>query len=212
MEMLNIESEEEENQKSPDEDSDPNFYVSNSGNDTFLGTSEAAPYKTLAKAYEAALADAQRKRIVILTNLSEPELVTFNPSDKLTNGDAPILIMGKTAALKIERSAGADDSVLEISGGAKIIFKNITINGKGDGPVYRRALAVGGNGTTVTFENEVVITGKKNSGEPNVTNVDQHDSGIRVYDQAHLVMKGNSQVTECMGTTQCRGAIMIHLD
>jgi hypothetical protein len=187
------------------------FYVSGSGSDSSSdGTVKATPFKTLAKAYTAALADVTHKRIVVLSNLDETGLVTLSQADAT---GSTILIEGKTAGLKIERSDGANDSVLAITGGAKIAFKNILINGKiaasDDANANNRALAIGGAGTEVTLGNGTVITGKQYGINSAVTGKAYHGSGIRLYDKATLVMEGNSTVTGCVGLNQCRGAIIV---
>lgn len=170
--------------------SSPSFYVSSSGNDNdHDGKTEDAPYRTLAKAYGAALADTNRKRIVILSDLSETGLVTLDPTNKTKNGDDLILIEGKIIKLKIERSEGNNDSVLKIAGGAKIIFKNIMINGKKNETVYHRAITVEGtiqNKTEVTLGDRAVVTGKVNE--------NTRGGGIQILSDAKLTMIAGSVI------------------
>jgi hypothetical protein len=182
------------------------FYVSSNGDDNNNGLSENAPFKTLAKAYEAALASSDHKRIVVLTNLIKTGLVMLDPTGKAASGSGSILIEGKdrAARLKIERSDGANDSVLEIKGGANITFEHILINGKiapdnDSASANNRALAVAGAGTKVTLGNWAAITGKKvgnGMGNANAT----YGSGILIGSGAELEMIGTSEVTGCVAT------------
>jgi hypothetical protein len=178
-------------------------YVSGNGNDATLdGTVEGTPYKTLAKAYEAALANADHKRIVVLTDLSETGPVMLNPTGKPKKGDDPILIEGKTAKLKIERSEGINDSVLVIAKGAKIIFKNIMIDGNKNETVYHRAITVEGttnNVTEVTLGEKTVITGK-------VVNV--RGGGIELLSYAKLTMNAGAVITNSFARDG--GGVQLH--
>jgi hypothetical protein len=215
--------EEEEGDDDESYSFDPNirsFYVRNTGSDSGNGLSESAPFKTLAKAYTAALGSSDRKRVVVLSNLIEEGLVTLPPDGTVVSGTDPVLIEGKTAGLKIERSVGADDSVLEIKGGAQIVFKNIKINGKisdNDGTNRNnRALRISGlpSGTTtkVTLGDRVVITGKLATSSGNVTADDKDGSGILIV-LAVLEMTGSSQVTGCVTNTTmnyAKGAVVAY--
>jgi hypothetical protein len=188
-------------------------YVSGGGSDTYDGLTEATPFKTLAKAYEAALADATHKRVVVLSNLIEEGLVTLSQANKTISGSKNILIEGKYAGLKIERSVGANDSVIVIREGAKITFRNIKINGKISGSdaenANNRALHIYGptDDTEVILEKGTVITGKLYSKED--FKAETHGSGIRVWQGAKLVMKNGSAVVNCEGVNVCCGAIEV---
>ncbi|MDR1230077.1 MAG: hypothetical protein LBK61_01610 [Spirochaetaceae bacterium] len=191
------------------------FYVSSTGDDTNNeGTDEAAPLATLAVAYEKALLDKTRRRIVVLTDLVEEELVTLPPNGITTNvKGAFVLIEGKSAGLKIERSVGANDSVLQIQGGAKVAFKNITVNGKiapndDSENANNRAILVTGNGTEVVLGAGAVATGKMYSGDVNIDS-DKHGIGIRVINGGKLVMAAGSAVTDCEGVQSVNGAIQL---
>jgi hypothetical protein len=149
------------------ESDSPCFYVSVGGNDTGNdGPTSAMPFLTLAKAYAAALGDPTHKRIVVLSDLSESGLVTLDPSTVSSVSESKnILIEGTVGGTKpeIKRSQAVNDSVLAITGGAHITFKNIMINGKvvPDNDGANRALHISGAGTEVTLESQTVITGKK---------------------------------------------------
>jgi hypothetical protein len=178
---------------------DHKFYVT-SGTDT--GLTDGTAYETLAAAYEAALTNASHKRIVVLADVSAPGAEVLDPTGIILVGDDTILIEGGTPAVKIERNDGANDSVIEITGGAKIAFKNITINGKinpdaNETDSNNRALKITGAGTKVTLEDGVVVTGKKiGSKKPDPTEDD--GSGVLVSGGAELVMTGTAKVTDCV--------------
>jgi hypothetical protein len=178
----------------------PRFFVDSEAgldDDTFNGLSENAPFQTLAKAYTAALAEGAPKKIIILSDISEEGVTTLDPAD----GQAQLItITGGSKRVTLERSAGADDSVLEVLNGAQVHFENIWINGKidADNAVNKnnRALRVDGAGTKVILGDRVVITGKK-VGISAGTVYDQAGSGILVDHDAELEMAGNSTVTGC---------------
>ncbi|MDR1230984.1 MAG: hypothetical protein LBK61_06235 [Spirochaetaceae bacterium] len=196
-----------------------NVYVSGSGSDEAEGTEES-PLATLEEAYAKALTGSFG-RIVVLTNLSEdPDdgdshkiPVTLNPFEEdATESAAAIVIEGRHYGLKIERSAERNDSVIAITNGAHIVFKNILINGKMPEPsLYHRALDIGGEYTKVTLDAGAKITGRKAGGE--VTAPAVHGAGIRVYDKAQLVMDDGSSVEDCIeyntGTSPCFGAVAV---
>jgi hypothetical protein len=179
------------------------FYVSGEGKDGNTGRTKDTPFAALSEAYTAALADPFRKRIVVLSDLVEEGLVTLTPAGKTVSeggGNVFILIEGESAGLKIERSVGANDSVLRIQGGAKITFKNITVNGKiapesGEANANNRAIQVDGTGTVLVFGNGVTVTGKvKGAG---YIDAGVNGSGIAVTNGGKLVMEAGSAVTGC---------------
>jgi hypothetical protein len=185
---------------------DPNilsFYVDVEGDDDVNdGLSEESPFKTLAKAYTAALGSPDHKRIVVLSNLIEAGVVTLDS----TAETSIVTIEGKTTGLKIERNDGVDNSVLEIADGAQIIFKNILINGKiadnNDGTnTNNRALKITGTGTKVTLGNGVTVTGKIATSSNSDVPSEKDGSGILIGGGAVLEMIGNSLVTGCKTIT-----------
>jgi hypothetical protein len=187
------------------------FYVSDIGEDTADGTTEKTAFKTLAYAYGAALADDTHKRIVVLTDLFDENLVTFGQS---VGTEGTILIEGKTGTEKIERSVGANDSVLAITGGAKIAFKQITINGKinpdaNETDSNNPALKITGAGTKVTLADGTVVTGKK-IGSRNLIATEDDGSGVLVSGGAELVMTGTAKVTQCVEEAQnAKGTVVV---
>jgi hypothetical protein len=192
------------------------LYVSGTGKDTNTGIDEASPLATLAAAYKKALASTTCKRIVVLSDLSEPGLVTLTPKDKIVRGggDGFIFIEGKHDGLKIERSTGANDSVLQIQDGAKIVFRNITVNGKiaphdNSEKANNRAILVTGPGTKVMLGSGAVATGKMyHKGVDRDS--DKHGIGIRVDDGGKLMLKAGSAVTDCEGLLHVNGAIHLN--
>ncbi|MDR1231699.1 MAG: hypothetical protein LBK61_09890 [Spirochaetaceae bacterium] len=204
----------------------PSFYVSENGDDDDNdGMSEDTPFATLSKAYEAAKDDTTRRRIVVLSNLSQEEAVEFNSAS-----DGFITIEGKDlititdekgndktiAKYTITRSVRQEDdkgSVLEITGSAKIKFVNIIVNGiVGDGSsIYNRAIKVDGVGSAVTLEKGAMITGKltgEASGDKPGSN-NQNGSGIFVTNDGTLTIAEGSEVTKCGWENKGYGAVYV---
>jgi hypothetical protein len=173
-----------------------------SGDETGDG-SEAAPFATLGEAYDAALASGTRKRIVVLSDLmADAEIVLDGQS---ASDDEFVTIDG--GGHKIERNTGSNESVLQIAGGAKIQFENIRVNGKNvqssSGPVNNRAIKVTGSGTVVTLDAGTVVTGAFTG------NLTLQGSGISVDGGGKLVMNKGSEVTDCVGGSNCEGTVCV---
>jgi hypothetical protein len=177
------------------------------GDDADDGLTAEMAFLTLGKAYTEALADPAHKRIVVLSDLINTGAVTF---DTAVDADGTILIEGNAGGWKIERSDGANESVIEITNGAKIIFKNITINGMINPSANtetsnNRALKITGAGTAVTLQDGVVVTGKKiGSGAGKPTDADGSgvlvSGGVFVYGESSstrskLVMTGGAVIS-----------------
>jgi hypothetical protein len=201
--LLGLNSGEEEDSPPPQDDG-PSFYVSAEGKDDNSGETAESPLPTLQKAYEAAVRDSVRKRIVVLSDLESESLVSLSPANIVGARDETVTIAGKRSGIKIERSKGTDNSVLEITGGANVKFENITINGKTSDTVYHRAISISGKKTQVTLGNEVVISGAGING-----------SGILVYntvaDTTKLILDAGSVITACepVSDDQYRSAVMV---
>jgi predicted outer membrane repeat protein len=202
----------QENGEDPDGPSgstDLSFYVSKDGDDGNDGLSKDTPFKTLLAAFEAARDSADRKQIVVRSDLSDADAVVFDGGN---NKDfATITIKGKDGTQTITRSEVAikgDGSVLEITGGAKITFENIKVNGmyNGGGSVFNRAIKI--DGSEVTLGQGAVITGKLQgdsldeyvgdntvNGAPDIKN----GSGIFVANSGKLTIADGSKVTNCEG-------------
>jgi hypothetical protein len=177
------------------------YYVSSSGDDTNNGLTEGNPFQTLYKAYSRAATDPDRRNtVVVLSNLESADAVSLTALS-----DTRVVIKGKEAGIAITRNAGANDSVLEIMGSAKIRFENITVNGKTSPTVYHRAMTIAGVRTEVTLGNGAVITGKITTGGPS-----NGGSGIHITDGAWLLMNEGSAVTGCEGNGPYSSGIYVH--
>jgi hypothetical protein len=137
------------------------YYVSAAplGSDANHGMTEDKPFETLAKAVEVAMGNSLCKEIIVLSNLAAADLVMIDGSGAVNT--KVITIRGKTGAEKLTRSSGTDNNVIKIQGGAKVSFKDITIDG---GATTNRGLYVTGAGTEVTLGADAEISGKLTNG------------------------------------------------
>jgi hypothetical protein len=197
-------------------------------NDDNLGTAES-PFKTLQYAYNQAIADGNEaiKRIVVLSDLVEAGQVGLAGS---TSANDLITIEGRSVGYTIGRSSvkeadngdNTSNSVLAISGCAKIQFVRITVSGLiagVDTNDHNRAIRVTGyqegntqfvdvakvdNGeqdtTVVTLGDGAVLTGKTSHG-------DARGGGISVDEGGKLVMLAGSKVTGCYSSI---GAVQVY--
>ncbi|MDR1232578.1 MAG: hypothetical protein LBK61_14400 [Spirochaetaceae bacterium] len=182
----------------------PGFYVSATENaDENSGESEAEPFATLSKAYAEAVkknpdSEIRRRRIVVRSNLTQPDVVAFGSA-----GDF-ITIEGRRTGYSIGRSTRTNGSVLEITGGAKIKFVNIKVNGvlSGNAVIYNRAIKVDGDGSEGTLGQGAVLTEKiVGSGaglSPDGANI--NGSGVFVTNSGKLTLE-EGEVTGCQGAT-----------
>jgi hypothetical protein len=190
--------------------------VDKNGDDGNDGKSEAGAFATLEKAYEAALLDETGySTIVVLTDLSKTGLVELSAIVEETVIEKSITIKGggaKTPTLtRIPNGDTSDKNgrVLKVSGGAKIKFENIIINGITASDYYHGALAIEGAAgseepliSRVTLGNKAVITGKKDGIDldpdyylfPTEANA---GTGIFIGLYGELVMETGSKVTGC---------------
>ncbi|MDR1230766.1 MAG: hypothetical protein LBK61_05130 [Spirochaetaceae bacterium] len=171
------------------------------------GLSEATPFKTLLAAYEAARDSADRKQIVVLSNLTQTG--EDADEDALTGPSELITIKGKDGTQTITRSVVANEgagSVLVITGGAKITFVDIKVNGiVGDGSsIFNRAIKI--DGSEVTLGKGAVITGKlqgdstgDNPGPDGFNTDTKNGSGVFVTNSGKLTIADGSEVTGCEG-------------
>jgi hypothetical protein len=129
------------------------FFVRYDGSDddeNVTGTTKDDPFATLAHAYAAALDNSERKTIVILSDLDVIEAITLSDPSEST-----ITIMSDIGAWTLTRTSGFNDSVVKVTGGAKVVFSNIKIDGKNNqsgGSVWHRALWIEEAATEVTLE------------------------------------------------------------
>jgi hypothetical protein len=131
------------------------IYVSNTGNDSTGDGSRVNPFAALTKAYTAALDSPAIRTITVLSDLD-----AGNSPMTLDGGGTPpeITITSDTGQWTLTRTNGANDSVVEVSGGAKVVFSNIKITGG-----ENRALYIMGPDNMVTLNN-TALTGKAQLG------------------------------------------------
>jgi hypothetical protein len=153
--------------------------------------------------------------IVVLTDLSKTGAVELSAIVDDNQIEKSITIKGggaKTPTLTriapVEGDSDKNDRVLKVSGGAKIKFENIIINGITDNPdYYHGALAIGEAAVSedenppisrVTLGNGAVITGKKD-GITGYVNIAESNAGSGVFTGLYgeLVMEQGSKVTKC---------------
>jgi len=129
------------------------YYVRANGNDSNAGTSENAPFATLQKAIDTAVATPVKKITVIGTLNSS---VTIRDS-----GAEEILITGKLNAREHEKAVLVvlNQIVLQILGNSKIRLENITLQGKTEANnVISQGIAINGAEAVVTLANNTLIT------------------------------------------------------
>jgi hypothetical protein len=214
----------------------PSFYVSSTGDDGWAGTS-SQPFATLAAAYPAALDDLVRKQITFLSDLDAGDHPMMLEPPGVT-ADEEITITSDVVRRMLTRTGGGDTwetesmegsnlktrgpSVVRVTAGAEVVFRNIVINGRpyrtgndepikdaeaeaelAAEPVYSRALRVEG---TVTLEEDTVLTGKakfpfvRGPAEGNFLSVtvggeSNAGGGIFIDAGGSVTMKGNSTIT-----------------
>jgi hypothetical protein len=133
------------------------------GNDSSGNGSITAPFATLAHAYQAAL-DKQVQTIVVLSDLDGADgTMTLDPAGVPVNDF--ITITSDTVQQTLKRPPGDtnyNDSVVKVTGGAKVVFSNITINGSINNPsnplMWNRALFI--EDADVTLEAGAQLFGK----------------------------------------------------
>jgi hypothetical protein len=162
------------------------YYVDASGGRDQNDGSTARPFKTLSRAvsvgFEGSAFDSRTIRIVgdnaYKIDGSRAEMATF---DGGANTDG-------TAKTTIIRSGNAGDSVIEVSDGSVVTFKDITISGWNDDTGLGRGLLVTGAQTSVTLAAGTTVTGKATG--------NLRGGGVLVEDGATLTMKNGSAVTD----------------
>jgi hypothetical protein len=153
------------------------------GDNSKDGRTAETAFKTLEKALSVPFAgDAREIRVTGYFLMSGPLAIdSQGKTTTITSADAQ-------SKPFITRTDGKDDSVIMVTGGGQVIFKDVTIDGKNTGTpgVFHRGLKVTGAGTTVTLDAGTTVTGKLGP-------VD--GGGIFVDGGAALVMKDGSVVT-----------------
>jgi hypothetical protein len=155
----------------------PYFYVSSGGSDDVdVDGSIVTPFATLERAYEAAAAHPNRKTVAVLDDLTPAQPIYL----QIDQSEAVIIkgAAGVTPTITTSDADSGEECVIYIENGAKIIFRNITIDGQAVDTEHR-ALSIYGNGTRVTLENGTTLKGYKNTGT---------GGAVCVYD-GQLIMK-----------------------
>jgi hypothetical protein len=150
------------------------YYVSAQGNDANNGLSEVAPFRTLAKAIETAVAGAVRAITVI---------GRVEGGFTLTNISEELLISGKANATDAEKASIAVSTgfVFQVNGFTKLRLEHIEITGGNMGGIH---LA---NGAFLTLG-----TGARVSG-----NAGANGGGVNIRGQnTTLVMEGNATISD----------------
>ena len=130
------------------------LYVSSLGSDETGRGTQARPYKTLAKAYNSAAAEAT---IYVMDNLTIDETVIFDQNKKIT-------LTSETNEINSLLRGKEDEMLLKISSG-ETTFTNITIDGQNKEANY--ALLRGGNKAIINL----------NMGTTIQNNIDNIDAG-----------------------------------
>jgi hypothetical protein len=148
-------------------------YVSAQGNDANDGLSEAASFRTLAKAIKTA-ASGDIRTITVIGRI-EGGLTLSNVSEKL-------LISGKPNATDAEKAAIFVNNgfVLQVNGATKLRLEHIEISGGKSGGILIA------NGASLTLGTGARVSG--NSGE--------HGAGVNIRGQnTSLIMEGNATIS-----------------
>jgi hypothetical protein len=179
------------------------LYVDAAGDDGNDGLTEGAAFKTLPKAYESALA-VSADRIVVLSDID------LGSNFVLTADGEPqsraVTVVGKGEPKTLTRTAETEYSVVEVSGGAKVVFQNITIDGKA-GDVTHRGLILKGLGTEVTLGSGTTVTGKRSKASPDAVDA-AGGGGVRVVESAMLVMEKGARIVDCETFSSSSGVIV----
>jgi len=176
------------------------YFVRANGNDANNGTSENTPFKTLAKAVEAASKSAVKK-ITVIGKLGD---VSVEIKD---SGETEILITGKQNPSEQEKaviSAAKDKNGLRIVGKSNIRFEYITFTDS----TWSMIVIV--DGPVVTFTDGVIVTGnsagqgaglhiKKSTvrltgNAQIINNLADSGGGIFIFDNSTLIVEGNALI------------------
>jgi hypothetical protein len=146
------------------------LYVSSDGDDEENDGQPDRPFKTLAHAYTAALTRPAVQTIAVLSDLDLTVDLGWDddavvPMELNADGGTPqeITIKSDNGQRTLTRSSGSNDAVVKVTGGAQVVFSNITIDGKNNiskGSVRNRALYIEGPATEVTLATGAYLVGK----------------------------------------------------
>ncbi|MDR1444826.1 MAG: hypothetical protein LBI94_08100, partial [Treponema sp.] len=175
------------------------YYVKDTGSDTVGAGTLSAPFKTLAHAYTAALANPAIQTITVLSNL---DLDAGAAMELNAHGGAPqeitITSDGEGGPWTLARSFGngkvVEDAVVTVTGGAQVVFSNITIDGKNNrslGSTLNRALYI--EGAKVTLGAGAHLVGKYEF-LTNYGNIESGGGAVYVK-SGELIMNDGSTIT-----------------
>ena len=181
------------------------YYVRANGNDSNNGTTEARPFKTLAKAVEAA-SKTNVKKITVIGKLDGQTAIKDSGSDE-------IFITGKADASDndkavITTSSTERVSTIEITGNSNIRLENITIRRESAFNI----VSVQGSNTVLTLGRDAIIFGNGTE----IQNYTGAGAGIFLI-EGKVIMRDNATVTNCYanmggGVALGEGASMIMQD
>jgi hypothetical protein len=161
------------------------YYVRADGDDKNPGTSEAAPFKTLQRAVEAAAKTFVKKITVIGTIAGDTKI--------MDSGSAEILITGKVDGRETEKAflrppSAEVNAIIEIDGVSNIRIEHIIITG--DGTTITRGIWVDNEESILALGQGTVVSGNGGNADRRM-NV---GGGILVS-HGTLIMQGNAAVT-----------------
>jgi hypothetical protein len=184
----------------------PIFYVGTGGLDTSDGLSEATRLLTLAAAYTAAVASERDATIILTSNLSAAGAVTFGAAQietitvKGMDGAPKPTISRSTSLGGILADGNENEAVLKVTGGAKVEFQNIKINGIVSDSVYNRALFIDGAATEVTIGDGAVVTGRLNVN----SEVSYAGGGVKMFTGV-LTLKDGGAISDSLSANRSGG-------
>jgi hypothetical protein len=159
------------------------YYVRADGDDKNAGISEAAPFKTLQRAVEAA-AKTQVKTITVIGTIAEEITITDSGSDE-------ILITGKADGRETERALlsppSTNVSAIIVIGGVSNIRLEHMIVTEG-GPRAIRGITVSDKESILILGQGAVVSGNGGDG------LMRKDNGGGIMSSGTLIMQGNAAV------------------
>ena len=164
------------------------YYVRANGNDSNNGTTEATPFKTLAKAVTEA-SKTNVKKITVIGTLDGQTVIK-------DSGTAEILITGKAnasasekAVLTVAPMADIGVNTIQITGNSNIKLEYITVNTGS----YLALIYADGNEVKLTLGKNAVISGNGKDAK----GMANGGGGILML-KGTLIMMDNSTITNCL--------------
>ena len=161
------------------------YYVRANGNDKNAGVSEAAPFKTLGRAIQAASGTSVKTITVIGTLDGQTEIKD--------TGTGVILVTGKANAPGNEKAvlttSAKDTNVIVIIGNANIKLEHLTVTTiQGFPPIY-----IEGDNAKLTLGRNTVVSNNRGI---DAEEYPRYGGGVLVVDGGTLVMGDNAMVTK----------------